>query len=692
MGGSSSRLGQSSQQRERSCRVPLYSASANHPRSPPINSRGAHSQKTSSPTTHDSAYTKIDQQCLPTSRYPTSPILFESSTRAHGTIDHQRPLLVHPVHFPEYIPDPHQPNPSPHLPEVYPPPDAVAEGPSCDKKSFVFIDFGAAYSGVSYGTSAPGEVHPILVWPGSSHSSSKVPTCLVYDSLRHIRAWGFEAKDMGLKKGWIRCEWFKLWLDPRSAPRTVITSEFLQPPKNVVALVADYLACIWTHTKNQIHRENGPCSLGTLSSIPSSWDFHASSLLQEAAIKAGLVVQDSESEDIYWEERLHIIPETEASVIRSFYSPAFKSQWEGLTICDAGGATIDLANVQRALGSPKIAEAAARTGSYSGSLFLDLRFRELVQERLAAHPAHLDEASLVHFVRLFSRSQKLDYKGAEDDIKLFRFRCFHDEDSHDPAVGLDHGELVIPGDVLRREVFDPVIGQVLCSIAAQVQASKVHVDVLLLVGGFSTNEYLFQRIAQQFGSSVGSIIRPADGDTAWFRGGVRFDVGSPISSVIQPQNVFRRVALPTELEDRTMRPAYITNVAGRSFCEYRVEYIVRRGVSVVKGCRNELQVRKLCISQYDRALDIVLYTSNGEESNRYFDQEQGEELCRCHIDLGTYPSFLEQVEASPLGNFYVDFVLGFEMDTAEIRCALLYKGVKCGSVACHPCRHLSPPV
>jgi len=188
------------------------------------------------------------------------------------------------------------------------------------------------------------------------------------------------------------------------------------------------------------------------------------------------------------------------------------------------------------------------------------------------------------------------------------------------------------------------------------------------------------------------VIRPADGDLALCRGGVGFDVGSPISSVIQPQNVFRRVALPTELEDRTVRPAYITSVAGSSFCEYRVEYIVRRGTAVMKGSRNELRVRKHCSSRYDRTLEIVLYTSSVEESKRYFDEEKGEELCRCRIDLETYPRFLEQVEASPFGNFYVDFVLGFEMDTAEMRCVLLYKGMKCGSVTCHSRRHLSPLV
>ncbi|KAF9511770.1 hypothetical protein BS47DRAFT_1363628 [Hydnum rufescens UP504] len=183
----------------------------------------------------------------------------------------------------------------------------------------------------------------------------------------------------------------------------------------------------------------------------------------------------------------------------------------------------------------------------------------LMQERLAAHPVHLDEASLAHFMRSFLQSEKLDYKGAEDNIKLFQFRCLHDE------------YLVIFGDVLRR-VFDPAV----------------------------------------------------------------------------EQNVFRCIALPTELEDTTMRPAYITSVVGSSFCEHRVEYIVRSGSSVMKG---------------NCTLDIVLYALNVEESKQSFDGEEDEELCRSRIDLEMYPSVLEQAEASPFGNFYVDFVLGFEMDT-----------------------------
>lgn len=43
------------------------------------------------------------------------------------------------------------------------------------------------------------------------------------------------------------------------------------------------------------------------------------------------------------------------------------------------------------------------------------------------------------------------------------------QDPDDPSVGLINGELSIPGNLLRREVFDPVVDQVrACNFAARV--------------------------------------------------------------------------------------------------------------------------------------------------------------------------------------------------------------------------------
>jgi hypothetical protein len=63
----------------------------------------------------------------------------------------------------------------------------------------------------------------------------------------------------------------------------------------------------------------------------------------------------------------------------------------------------------------EIAEMCARSGANCGSLFLDLRFRELVRTLLSDHPAHLDPASLAYFMHSFSETDKLTYEGEADD-------------------------------------------------------------------------------------------------------------------------------------------------------------------------------------------------------------------------------------------------------------------------------------
>lgn len=67
------------------------------------------------------------------------------------------------------------------------------------------------------------------------------------------------------------------------------------------------------------------------------------------------------------------------------------------------------------LSTLEIAEMCARSGANCGSLFLDLRFRELVRTLLADHPAHLDAASLAYFMHAFSETEKLAYRGEEHD-------------------------------------------------------------------------------------------------------------------------------------------------------------------------------------------------------------------------------------------------------------------------------------
>lgn len=62
---------------------------------------------------------------------------------------------------------------------------------------------------------------------------------------------------------------------------------------------------------------------------------------------------------------------------------------------------------------------------------------------------------------------------------MFHFTCFNPEDPDDPSVGLFNGELAIPGNLLRREVFDPVIEQV-----RQIDCSRNPVSLITVMCRF----------------------------------------------------------------------------------------------------------------------------------------------------------------------------------------------------------------
>jgi len=68
----------------------------------------------------------------------------------------------------------------------------------------------------------------------------------------------------------------------------------------------------------------------------------------------------------------------------------------------------------------------------------------------------LDPPSLANYLHSFSETDKINFRGREDDNTFFLFPTFNSEDPDDPAVGLINGELAIKGSVLRRE-GEPIV-------------------------------------------------------------------------------------------------------------------------------------------------------------------------------------------------------------------------------------------
>jgi len=283
----------------------------------------------------------------------------------------------------------------------------------------------------------------------------------------------------------------------------------------------------------------------------------------------------------------------------------------------------------------------------------------------------------------FSETDKLNYAGVSDDYNMFHFTCFNVEDPHDPSVGLIDGQLSIPGDLLRREVFDPVVGEVLQLIEEQLQKVHQPVDALLLVGGFAGSGYLKQRVEEQFSSRIKVIARPADADTATLRGAAQYGLARRplVSSVIAPRSYIMKVKLPAEQEDWLKRPAYIkNNDAGVPICENRLQYLVSKGAILRKGQRLTTKFCKFSQSKQDSSFVAVLYTSDTDRIMRYTDEGETNELCKWSVDLASLPAFQQNAAVPQVGGFYTEFELGLELDSAEVRGILLYQNQEWGRV------------
>ncbi|KLO16492.1 actin-like ATPase domain-containing protein [Schizopora paradoxa] len=565
---------------------------------------------------------------------------------------------------------------------------AVDEG-----RMSVSIDFGTTFSGVAYGSSriSQGKVQQILQWPGSFETFRKIPTCLLYDDSGRVLAWGLEAKNANLMPGASRCEWFKLFLEPRALRDGAVDPRLpsLPPGKKPIDLIIDFLSCMWEYAKEQITREIGAVadldSADVWLTVPAAWDAKGCEIMREAAISAGLVAQFTAA-DKNWTDRLHIITEPEAAAVHCAHLTNLHKlrPSQNFMICDAGGGTVDLA-VYKIIGelhNLEIAELCARSGANCGSLFLDLRFRELVRTLLTDHPAHLDPASLAYFMHAFSETDKLAYMGESDDNNMFHFTCFNVDDPDDPTVGLINGELSIPGNLLRREVFDPVVDQVLELLEEQLHRVDQRIDALLLVGGFSGSEYLFKRVDDQFSNRIKVIARPSDADTATCRGAAQYGLARRplVSSVIAPRSYLMKVKLPAEQEDWQKRPAYIKqNNAGVHICENRLQYLVTKGAILRKGQRVQTKFCKFSQNPQDRLFVAILYTSDSDRIMRYTDEGETNELCKWTVDLGNLPSFQHAANSQPNG-FYTEFELGLELDSCEVRGILVYEGQEWGRV------------
>ncbi|KAI9006601.1 hypothetical protein CLU79DRAFT_779901 [Phycomyces nitens] len=387
----------------------------------------------------------------------------------------------------------------------------------------VGIDFGTTYSGCSYVyTGDPTEeIHDVTDWPKQGgHVYPKVPSVLLYEPRNKTPiAWGYEAirKASAPNSQNILVDKFKLLLDPEY-------SRVNQLPNGLTPLevISDYLVKFHEYVQDELKRTLGAVydhsRMKYCLTVPAMWNDHAKAIMREAAIIAGIVNR------LDHPDRLLLTSEPEAAAL---YCEKKSDQFQlgggqRFMICDAGGGTVDLIvfEIEDSNGSKSLREVTKGSGSSCGSTFLDRRMKDYINRRFTGSNKLKDQA-MDYLMKHFINTVKPGWENEEDEFFTLP-GGINFEGMDLEASGIIDGKLHIPLEDIRKEIFEPVILQVIELISGQIKQSEKGLSAIFLVGGFGQCKYLHKRVQGVFQKKVESIVVPSRGELAVVRGAVMF--------------------------------------------------------------------------------------------------------------------------------------------------------------------------
>ncbi|KAG0744279.1 hypothetical protein G6F26_008182 [Rhizopus arrhizus] len=401
---------------------------------------------------------------------------------------------------------------------------------------------------------------------------------------------------------------YKLYLDENIA-------KDLPPLPNgltIVEAISDYIRAFHEHVvtelkkgfaKNYSQHQYRYCL-----TVPAMWSDKAKATMREAAIMAGLIKEDDHR------DRLMLISEPEAAAL---YCEKKCDQFnlkhnDRFMICDAGGGTVDLIvfEIDERSGR-KLRECTKGHGQSCGSVFLDRRMRKLLKKKfkeyLSTIPASAFESMMDNFVELI----KPQFDGVEDQFITLP-ASMNLASLNNPAIGLEDGMLCLTAAELKKEVFEPVIKEVLNLCEEQLQKAQ-RLEAIFLVGGFGSSNYLFERVQEEFGSRVGLVAVPPRCELAVVRGAVYFGLNPHVVTTRIPRYWYG-IDTTTTFEEGVDPPSYkIIRADGSVRCDNRFSVYVRRGQPLdIDNC-----VSKDFFAYYPHHTTCTLYAADTEEQPRY---------------------------------------------------------------------------
>jgi hypothetical protein len=142
----------------------------------------------------------------------------------------------------------------------------------------------------------------------------------------------------------------------------------------------------------------------------------------------------------------------------------------------------------------QVQEAATGAGYLCGGAFVNRVFARYMKETFGDNRAWSDQV-LAEAVEEFEQKIKRKFTGKNDK-------------SYSMNVGIQRDPRGIKGSKLRlsgakvKEFFDPVVSEICKLVKAQISTTRKEVKWVVLVGGFGANQYLYDRLQREVGTTI----------------------------------------------------------------------------------------------------------------------------------------------------------------------------------------------
>lgn len=389
------------------------------------------------------------------------------------------------------------------------------------RKLVLAFDIGTTFSGISFSILDPGqipEVKGVTRFPAQEHvsGSSKIPAILYYDQAGEVRAVGAEAMHEGIFEeaedgGWMKVEWFKLHLRPNSQSTLDISKQLppLPPDKTIVQVFADFLRYLFqcaesyiqqTHANGHVLWASVEHDIDYVLSHPNGWEGFQQAQMRKAAVLAGLIPDDATGHS-----RISFVTEGEASLhfsIENGLPPDVMKTGEGVIIVDGGGGTIDVSAYGRVPNSIEDAfeEIAPPQCHLQGSIFVSLQASEFLSNYLS-DSAFRDDLDTI--VQEFDKTTKLRFRN-KTEPQFIKFGSTRD---NEPESNIKYGQLKLSGSEVAA-FFEPSVTCILKAVKEQHRLAHQPVKHVVLVGGFSSNDWLCSQIKAGLEIFGYKVVRP----------------------------------------------------------------------------------------------------------------------------------------------------------------------------------------